>query len=155
VTSLIGVLAVITLGLSAGAMLAEGAVLVPYWRSLPAESFLDWYGANASLLFDFFAPLETASAFLAIAAAALPCYRRRPGSVLLVVAAVLAAAILVMFPLYFRDVNASFSARTIAPDRVAAELGRWATWHWIRTAMGVAAFAAALLGLRSGTAAAV
>ena len=49
----------------------------------------------------------------------------------------------------FRDVNASFEAATIALERVPAELGRWAAWHWLRTALGAAAFAAAVLGIRS------
>ncbi len=40
VASTAALLAVIALGLSAGAMLTEGAVLVPYWRSLPPDSFL-------------------------------------------------------------------------------------------------------------------
>ena len=38
-SSLVG-LAAVALGLSAGAMLAEGAVMVPYWRSLPPDAFL-------------------------------------------------------------------------------------------------------------------
>ena len=46
--------------------------------------------------------------------------------------------------------NASFSAGTIARDAVAAELGRWATWQWVRIALGTGALAAALLALRRG-----
>ena len=34
------------LGLSAGAMLAGGALLVPYWRSLPPADFFAWFAAN-------------------------------------------------------------------------------------------------------------
>lgn len=147
--TVIGLLAVVALGLSAGAMLAEGAVLVPYWRSLPPESFLGWYAANASALFDFFAPLEIAGAGLAIAAAALHLYGRRSGRGLFVVSAVLAAAVLAAFPLYFRDVNASFTAGTIALDHVAPELARWAAWHSARTVIGIAAFAASVLALRA------
>jgi len=49
-----------------------------------------------------------------------------------------------------QPVNASFAAATIALDQVATELGRWATWHWVRTAIGVGAFALAVLGVRAG-----
>lgn len=138
-------LAVIALGLSAGAMLTEGAVLVPYWRSLPPESFLSWYAENASLLFDFFGPLEIASAFLAVVAAGLYRFERRRGSGLLVLSAVLALAVLAAFPLYFREVNASFATGAMSHDNVEEELARWASWHWARTAVGVGAFAAAVL----------
>lgn len=146
--TVVELLAVIALGLSAGAMLAEGAVLVPYWRSLPPDAFLRWYDDNASRLFDFFAPLELASATLAMAAAALHRFRRRKGGGFLLGSAVLAGAVLAAFPLYFQEVNESFAAETIALDRVAEELARWARWHWARTAIGVVAFAAALLATR-------
>jgi hypothetical protein len=147
-TSAIGLLAVLALGLSAGAMLTEGAVLVPYWRSLPPELFLNWYAANASLLFDFFGPLEVASTALTVAAAALSGYGHRPGRGLLIVSAVLTLAVLAAFPLYFQDVNAHFAAGTIARDSVATELAAWAWWHWLRTTLGASAFVAATLGVR-------
>ena len=60
--SFVSVLAVLLLGVTAGAMLAEAAILVPYWRSLAPADFFDWYAAHASLLVDFYSPLEIASA---------------------------------------------------------------------------------------------
>jgi hypothetical protein len=146
-STLTALAAVIALGLSAGAMLAEGAVLVPYWRSLPADGFLAWYRDNATRLFDLFAPLEIASCALAATAAVLYRVQRREGHARLATAALLAVAVLIAYPLYFQTVNASFAERTIALDQVAAELGRWAAWHWLRTAIGGAAFVAALLAV--------
>ena len=61
-TSSVSVLAVVLLGVTAGAMLAEPAILVPYWRSLAPADFFDWYSANASLLVELYSPLEIASA---------------------------------------------------------------------------------------------
>ena len=46
-------LAVIALGLMAGALLAEAAILVPFWRALPAASFLKWYREHGALLLRF------------------------------------------------------------------------------------------------------
>ena len=34
------------LGIFCGSQLTEGLVLVPYWRALPPEQFLQWYAAN-------------------------------------------------------------------------------------------------------------
>ncbi len=146
--TVVGPLAAIALGLSAGAMLAEGAVLVPWWRSMPPQSFLSWYADNASRLLDFFAPLEAASAVLAVAAAALYRYQHGGGG-LFVAAALMAVAVLGAFPLYFQRVNASFAAGTIEPDRVVGELAHWAAWHWSRTLIGIAACGAAVLGVRA------
>ena len=140
--------ATVALGLSAGAMLAEGAVLVPWWRALPPQAFLTWYAANAARLFDFFGTLEIASAAFAVAALALSWYRPRARR-FFSAAAVLALAVLAPFPLYFEAVNDSFANGTIALDRVAGELTRWSVLHWVRTGIGIAAFGAALLGVRS------
>jgi hypothetical protein len=136
--------AVAVLGLSAGAMLAEGAVMVPHWRSLPPPDFLGWYAANAARLLRFFGSLEIAAVVFALAAAAVP---RAPGRGRLALAGLLAFAVLVPFPLYFQAVNASFADGTIAHDALPGELGRWAAWHWGRTALGVGAFVAGLLAL--------
>lgn len=143
----VGLLAAVLLGLAAGAMLAEGAVLVPWWRTLAPEAFLGWYADNARRLLVFYGPLEAASGVAALAAAALTA--RRPGGALFGVAALLAVAVLLCFPLYFQAVNASFEAGTIAADAVPGALARWAAWHWGRTGLGIAAFGAAVLAVRA------
>jgi hypothetical protein len=136
-------LAVIALGLSAGAVLAEGAVLVPFWRSLQPESFLSWYRQHAALLLRFFGPLEVVAAGLAVVAALVGWVGGDPASGLLVASACLAVLVLVAFPLYFQRVNASFAEATIAPADVGAELRRWAAWHWARVVLAIGAFALA------------
>jgi hypothetical protein len=132
-------LAVVALGLSAGAVLAEGAVLIPFWRSLPPESFLAWYRQHAALLFRFFGSLEIVAAGSII----LATLGRR--SALLALSAVLAVLVLAVFPLYFQRANASFADATIPVTEVAAELRRYATWHWARVALAVAAFTVAVV----------
>ena len=142
--SAVAVLATLALGVAAGAMLAEGAVLVPWWRAMPPEAFLRWYAENARRLFDFYGPLEIVSATLTLLAAVV----HRPSRRWFVGAALLALAVLAAFPIYFRDVNASFETGAIGVDRVPGELGRWAAWHWGRTLLGVVAFGLALMGTR-------
>ena len=143
-------LAAIALGLSAGALLAEGAVLVPFWRSQQPESFLAWYREHAALLLRFFGPLEVVATVIAILAAQLAWISGRGGAYLVIVSALLAVAVLASFPLYFQRANASFAAGTIAVDQVAQELRHWALWHWARTAIATASFILAVLALRYG-----
>ena len=143
--SAVGILATMALGVAAGAMLAEGAVLVPWWRAMPPEAFLRWYADNARRLFDFYGPLEIVSATLVLLAAVV----HRSSRQWFVGAALLSLAVLAAFPIYFRDVNASFENGAIGIDRLPGELRRWAAWHWGRTMFGVLAFALALLGVRA------
>jgi hypothetical protein len=145
---MLALLAVAALGISAGAMLAEELVLVPYWRAIPPDEFLRWFAANEPLLVAFYGPLEIVAAVLTIAAAVHAAWRRAAGKGLLILAAALSVVVLLLYPLYFQDVNASFTAGTIAPDAVAAELARWSAWQWLRVTIGVAAFVSALLAVR-------
>ncbi len=140
---LFALLATLALGLTAGALLAEAAVVIPWWRTLSADAFLAWYAANTSRLFQFFGTLETVSAVLVVIAAVLVRSRW------FVIAVLLGVAVLAMFPLYFQRANASFEAATVAPAELPAVLARYAAWHWMRTLIGIAAFTAALLGLRA------
>ena len=143
----LALVAAIALGLMAGALLAEGAILVSFWKLLPPEEFLSWYRRHGALLLRFFGPLEVAAALLAIAAAAVHWLSGSAGRHLLVLSALLAVAVLAVFPLYFQRVNASFAAATIPVDRVASELRRWSSWHCARTLIATAGFVAALVAL--------
>jgi hypothetical protein len=150
-TSVVGdalrVLSVAALGVYVGAMLTEGCVLVPYWRSLPPSEFLGWYAANDRRLVGFFGPLTAVTALLAVAAALASLRERDPRRWAAVTAAALSTVAVATFFVYFERANARFAAAAIAVDDVPAELARWARWHWARTALSVAAFAAGLVSL--------
>ena len=136
-------LATVALGLAAGALLAEAAVIIPWWRTLPADAFLAWYAANTSRLFQFYGTLEMVAAVLVLVAAVLVRDRYS------VIALVLSLAVLAMFPLYFQRANASFESATVAAAELPAVLARYEAWHWLRTLIGIAAFTAAALGIRA------
>ena len=138
--SVLGILTVVSLGLSSGALLAEAGVLVPFWRSESPESFLSWYKRYAGLLLKFFGPLEVASGVLVAAATVFAWMGLLPGRFLFTASAFLIVAVLASFPLYFKRVNASFESGSIAEANVARELKRWAVWHWARTALAISAF---------------
>ena len=149
VFDLLRYLAVAALGIFAGAMLTEGGVLVPFWRSLAPAEFLRWYAANAGRLLAFFSPVTSASAVLALLAALVSLWERHPGRWWAVTAAVLALVVVASFFVYFEHANTSFEKATIAVDAVPAELARWSFWHNARTALSVAALAASLMAVRS------
>jgi hypothetical protein len=135
------------LGVFAGAMLTEGFVLVPWWRSLPPATFLDWYAANHTRLHRFFGSLTAAAAGLALAAAGAALAAGHPGRGPALVAALLALGAVAMFPLCFQAANARFAAGSPTAQELPGELARWARWHALRMALCGAALAAALLAL--------
>jgi len=132
------------LGAFVGAMLAEGALLVPYWRSLPAPAFFAWYAANDKRLLAFFAPLTTVTVLCTAAAAVAALAAGHPGRWLAALGVALVATAAAMFPLYFQGVNARFSAAAITADELPAALASWAAWHHVREVITVAALIAVL-----------
>ena len=141
---LLAVLAVASLGIFFGAMLTEGLVLVPYWRSLPAEAFYAWYGANDKRLLAFFGPLTWLTALSALAAAGISMWMTHPGRWYAVAAAACVLVVVSMFFVYFERANATFSLGRTPASELRAELERWATWHWARSALSLAALSAAV-----------
>lgn len=90
-------LSVASLGLFVGAMLTEGFVLVPYWRSLSPEEFFQWYAANDKRLLGFFGPLTTVAALLAVAAAIASLWEGHPGRWPALIAAALSIVVVSTF----------------------------------------------------------
>ncbi len=142
---MLAILSIVVLGLTAGALLTEGAVLVTFWRSLPPEPFLAWYRENAHILLRFFAPLEILAALLATLAVIATSMATGSPAPLLVASSLLSLLVLAAFPLYFKSANSSFAEGTIEAAKVEDELKRWARWHWLRVTIATAAFLAALL----------
>jgi hypothetical protein len=145
-TDAFSLLALVALGLTAGAMLAEATILVPYWQSLSAEQFFNWYQNNAELLVDFYSPLEITSAILSLIAAILNVVSRR-SAWLWVLAAMMSLVVIGLFFVYFKDANAGFANRTVVQQELPAALVTWGAWQWTRVAFGVGAFVAATVAV--------
>jgi len=146
-SQLLLVVTAVVLGLQAGALLAEGALLLPIWRSLPAEEFQDWYRTNGDRLVRFFGPLEVAAAVLAAASFGWSLTTDDGSSACFAAAAVGAILVILAFPAYFKNGNARFTAADTDLATLGQELERWGRWHWGRTAIAIAATVAACLGL--------
>ncbi len=140
------VVAAALLGLQTGALLTEALVLVPRWRSQPAAEFHRWYRENAATLLHFFGPLEVLATVATMAAAAAGWWHGA-GAGRWGLASVFALAVVAEFPVYFQKANARFERGDLAPEALAAELGRWAAWHWSRVALSGGAFLLALTAL--------
>src|SRR5215831_19022629 len=61
-----------------------------------------------------------------------------------------AMGVMATYPLFFAATNAVFVRGGLADAAARSLLDRWATWHWIRTGLGVVGFAAALRALQVG-----
>ncbi|GAB3760478.1 hypothetical protein GCM10028796_09170 [Ramlibacter monticola] len=144
-----GLAAAALLGLLAGALLAEGALLVPYWRTLPPEQFYALHPTWGPRLYRFYAPLTIATPLAALLSALVAGVVGVGGGRLLAAcaAALLALALVACYGLYFRRANDEFARCAVPPGELAAALARWAAWHRARVVIAILAFACSLLAL--------
>jgi hypothetical protein len=137
------------LGLLTGAMLLIGVAFVGYWQSLDPGAFLSWFAAHADRIGSVMIPLGGATTLAAVASA-VATWRMAPAArAWTLTSAVLAALVVIVYFAAHAPRNAAFAARATPPERVAVELATWARWHWVRVLLGLAAFWAQLLAVRS------
>lgn len=139
-------LATFALGLLAGALLTEGAILVPYWRRMEPDEFLRLHGTMGPSLYRYFAPLTIAGVTLPAASAGLTLGLGGE-SPFRVTAGILCLCALGIYFAYFKAANAKFAEHTITPAELPEELNRWATWHTTRTIIVLAAFGCSVAAL--------
>ena len=143
------VLCVLSFGLLTGAMLLIGISIVGFWKSLSPSEFSSWFAAHSSRLGVIMIPLGAITALLSLAAAAVSWRSRAKQRRWVVIAAVCALCVILSYPIFFAEANATFIAGGLPDSAVRALLDRWVVWHWGRTFLGLAGFLAAVLALQS------
>ena len=147
VASALIILACLVLGLLAGGMLVIGVALVSFWKSLSPAEFQAWFATYAQLIGRLMIPLGSASVAgtlaALVAARSGPLTRRR----WLLIATLSAIGVMVTYPIFFASANALFERGGLSDPDVRSLLDRWATWHWVRTVLGIVGFGAALRAL--------
>jgi Domain of unknown function (DUF1772) len=58
--------------------------------------------------------------------------------------------VMATYPIFFAGANASFERGGLSDAAARSLLERWAVWHWIRSALGIVGFFAALRALQRG-----
>jgi hypothetical protein len=142
------IVACLLLGLLAGGMLVIGVAFVSFWKSLSPGDFQAWFAAHSHLIGRLMIPLGAGS--VAVTAATLvvcwsgPATRRR----WLLIAGLSAVGVMVTYPIFFAEANASFERAGLSDSAARSLLDRWAAWHWVRTTLGILGFTAALRALQ-------
>jgi len=134
-------LSLVTLCVATGAMVFIAVVLVPAWRAMEPSAFLSAYVAFAPRARPFLIPLGALTLVAALVAAAIAFWRGDAGVSWMIAAAVLVAAWVAAYPLYFTTADALFTAAGTEATAATAELARFQTWQWVRVALLAAAIA--------------
>jgi len=136
------VLSTSIVGLYAGSLLTEAMILVPFWRRMDPSDFFKLHGKMGPGLFRYFAPLTTFAVMFSVVTAVL----NRAENLAWNITAGLCVTALIIFFVYFKKANQSFADQSLENNELAAELNRWANWHWIRTILLIIAFVMSVMG---------
>ncbi len=142
-----GFISVAMLGLTAGAMLTEAVIIVPFWQKLTPSEFFAWYTKNQAALVRFYSPLEILSAVLPLISSILFFIIKNDGKWLMATSTLLSLCVLATFFIFFKNANAVFNARAMDRDKFSLAIKTWGNWQWIRVGLGVGAFCCGILAI--------
>lgn len=142
------ILSVVFMSAFTGGCLVVSLVMVPNWREMDPDAFLDWFSKNGPRLGLTMLPLEAFGSLFAILAFVDAVGRKSSSRVTWGLSGICIVATLVLLPVYFAKANARMLNKTIAVSEVGAELESWSNWQWLRTVLAALAVALGSWGWR-------
>lgn len=115
-----------------GSQITEGVLLVPYWQSMKAQEFYNYYQEFGHSIGRFYTILTVAAALIPISIAV---YARRIKSNAFspaTVSTLFALLFIGCFYVYFKGTNELFFQEAFTEAELKEELIVWAKWHWSR-----------------------
>ncbi len=121
-----------------GVMLSIGVTLGGYWRSLPAQDFLDWFAANNQFVSRAI-PIVFMPTFLALIGSVWLSWGQPELKYWLLSAACIFVVAVLTFA-FFVPTNSAFAGGTLDGAAGAAKLNQWLTIHYFRIGFAAAIF---------------
>lgn len=132
------ILAVCGTAVFTGTLLTIGLTLGPYWKSLPAAEFLDWFSKNIHFIGRWL-PVYLATIALGLAGSLWLGWADSHQRYLWGAAIICIAGLLIITVVYNGRMNSQFVAKSIPLEHVPVVLNRWLTFHTVRTLLALAA----------------
>jgi len=133
------------LGIFLGAQICEGALFVPYWKSLSPSDFYKLHQTYGKKIYQFFAPLTIAATVIPVSTAIYSI------SVTPSIFSLLMGGFTILFfstfYLYFKKANQQFAEASIPYNELPKAINRWGRWHWGRVGLELMAFICSLIAL--------
>ncbi len=125
----------------AGVMLSIGVTLGGYWRSLPAESFLQWFAANSQFVARSI-PIVFVPTMVGLIGSLWGSWKT-PAFALWAASTLCIVVVLILTIAYFVPTNTAFASNEMNVNLIADKLNQWLLLHQARIAF---ALIAAILG---------
>jgi hypothetical protein len=144
---ILNLLSVIALSLFSGAFLFIAFVVVRFWQAVEPDTFLNWMSDHFFRFPALMVPLNMVALLFTIATFGTAWQSRPISRIPLGLSVICIFACTITYPIYFAGANAEFLNRAIALPLIGDAIHTWATWHWVRTGLAIAALIFASWGL--------
>lgn len=122
-----------------GSQITEGALLVPYWKTLSATEFYQYYSQFGKTIGIFYTILTLIAALIP-AFACMYCYLKKSTALRFsIIATFFTFSFIAIFYIYFKGVNQQFYNAAFNAIQLKSELNTWEYWHWFRVLLEVLA----------------
>lgn len=135
------------LGIFVGAQICEGALFVPYWKSMHPKDFFEMHKIYGKKIHQFFAPLTIAATIIPIVTAIYAVTHAIDGYLFSLLMGIFTFLFFITYFIYFKEANNRFAEESITYEELPKELNRWGKWHWSRIGLELIAFIFSLVGL--------
>lgn len=134
-----------------GSQITEGFLLIPHWKSLSSSAFYEYYATFGPTINTFYSILTIITVLIPVILSVYSYIKKFQSLKHSVISAIFSLLILVIFYVYFKDVNQHFFDATFTSDELKSELITWEYLHWLRVFFEVIAltfltFAVNILG---------
>jgi hypothetical protein len=133
----LGVLAVASSGVSAGAMLFIRLVLVPFWQGASPSDFRSWFADHSEGIRRLMVPLGSAAGATSVTTLAVEIAKGSQTRTSWALAASSAAGVGAITFAVNEPANAQFVRQDLDDAETVRLLDRWTRWHNVRVALGL------------------
>ena len=126
-TATLNILAIAGSAAFAGAMLCIGVTLGGYWRTLPAEQFLEWFATNNHFISRTI-PMVFVPAFIGVAGSIWLAWGT-PSLKFWAAAGVCILVVAILTFAFFVPANAAFDSKALSAEETIAKLDQWLSIH--------------------------
>lgn len=125
-------LAVSIFAIFIGSQITEGAILVPYWKSLSAEQFYGYYQEFGPSIGQFYTILTIVAALIPLAFSIYSKAINSSAFKYALISTFFALLCIGCFYVYFKGTNELFYQAALDDMALKNELINWNYWHWSR-----------------------
>lgn len=125
-------LSVAVFSIFVGSQITEGVLLVPYWQSLSANEFYDYYAAFGPSIGRFYTILTVIAAIIPLIVSVYCRSIHSKALVFAFISSFLAILFVSSFYVYFKGTNELFYQEFFDDMALKNELIVWNYWHWGR-----------------------